>query len=154
MEPKVITREYIRDFFRLGDSDRDTAVLNYIISHLVLREYHHNSYICRAGDEAHAMYFIENGAINVRGPKGEVINELQPGNYFGELAAITGDKRGADIQTKGDVLVYELDKKILSALIRHNPRIYAVFLKKVYDQGTERYRKLTRLLNSRRVLGF
>ncbi|MDR3337388.1 MAG: cyclic nucleotide-binding domain-containing protein [Treponema sp.] len=154
MEPKVITREYIRDFFKLGDTKRDIAVLNYIITHLVLKEFAHNSYICRAGDPANAMYFIESGLINVRGAKNEVINELQPGAYFGEIAAITGDKRGANVQAKGNVQVLELDQTILNALIRNNPKIYSLFLKNVYDQGTERYRKLMRLLNSRRGLGF
>ncbi|MDR2630209.1 MAG: cyclic nucleotide-binding domain-containing protein, partial [Spirochaetaceae bacterium] len=153
MEPKVITREYIRDFFKFRDTERERKILNYIKRHLVLRQYQHNAYICRAGDASTAMYFIEDGVLNVRGPRNEIINELQPGRYFGEIAAITGDKRGADVQAWGDVLVYELDKRILHALLKNNPGIFGIFLKNVYDQGTDRYRKLIRALNSRRGLG-
>ncbi|MDR2785790.1 MAG: cyclic nucleotide-binding domain-containing protein [Treponema sp.] len=154
MEPKVITREYIRDFFKFGDTEKDKKILNYIMGHLVPRHYAHNAYICRAGDASAGMYFIEDGVLNVRGSRNEIINELQPGRYFGEIAAITGEKRGADIQAWGDVLVYELDKSILHALLKNNPRIFGLFLKSVYDQGTDRYRKLIRALNSRRGLGF
>jgi Na+/H+ antiporter NhaC len=154
MEPKVITREYIRDFFKFGDTERERKILDYIMGHLVLRRYQHNAYICRAGDASSAMYFIEDGVLNVRGSRNEVINELQPGRYFGEIAAITGDKRGANVQAWGDVLVYELDKSIIHGLLRNNPRIFGIFLKSVYDQGTDRYRKLIRALNSRRGLGF
>ncbi|MDR2053279.1 MAG: hypothetical protein LBP80_07680, partial [Treponema sp.] len=39
------------------------------------------------------------------------------------------------------------------ALLKNNPRIFGLFLKSVYDQGTDRYRKLIRALNSRRGLG-
>jgi Na+/H+ antiporter NhaC len=154
MESKVINREYIKDFFKFGDTEREKKILAYIMGHLVLRRYQHNAYICRAGDVSSAMYFIEDGVLNVRGSRNEVINELQPGYCFGEIAAITGDKRGADVQAWGDVLVYELDKSILHALLRNNPRIFGLFLKNVYDQGTDRYRKLIRALNSRRGLGF
>jgi Na+/H+ antiporter NhaC len=153
MEPKIITRDYIRDFFKFGDTEKEKKILDYIIGHLVLRRYQHNTYICRAGDASTAMYFIEDGVLNVRGPRNEVINELQPGRYFGEIAAITGEKRGADVQAWGDVLVYELDRSILHALLKNNPRIFGLFLKSVYDQGTDRYRKLIRALNSRRGLG-
>ncbi|MDR2095415.1 MAG: cyclic nucleotide-binding domain-containing protein [Treponema sp.] len=153
MEPKVITRDYIRDFFKFGDTEKEKKILNYIMRHLVLRRYPHSAYICRVGDASTAMYFIEEGVLNVRGPHGEIINELQAGSYFGEIAAITGDKRGADVQAWGDVLVYELDKSILHALLKNKPGIFGIFLESVYNQGTDRYRKLMRALNSRRGLG-
>jgi Na+/H+ antiporter NhaC len=143
----------MRDFFQLGDSEKDNALLDFIMSHLTLKEYPHNSYICRAGDDADAMYFIESGAINVLSRNEEVINELQPGRYFGEYAAITGDKRGANIQAKGTVQVYELGKKVLFSLTRNNVKIYGLFLKNVYSQATDRYRKLVRLLNAKRGIG-
>jgi Na+/H+ antiporter NhaC len=123
------------------------------MSHLVLKEYPHNSYICRAGDAAQAMYFIESGVIFVRGDKNQVLNELQPGRYFGEYAALTGEKRMADIQANGVVQAYELSAGVLQTLTRSHPKIYSLFLKNIYDQGSERYQNLVRLLNSRRGLG-
>jgi Na+/H+ antiporter NhaC len=123
------------------------------MSHLVLREYPHNSYVCRAGDGARGMYFIESGMAFVRGNKNQILNELQPGSYFGEYAALTGEKRMADIQANGTVQVYELSVRVLHVLTRSQPRIYGLFLKSIYDQASDRYQNLIRILNSRRGLG-
>jgi Na+/H+ antiporter NhaC len=153
-EAKVITRAYIQNFFQLGDSPKDTALLDFIMSHLQLKDYVHGKYICRYGDTADAMYFIESGAILVRGENDEIINELQPGRYFGEYAAITNDKRRANIQAKGAVQVYALDKEVLHALTRSHVKIYGLFLRNVYDQATDRYRKLVRLLNLKRGISY
>lgn len=153
MEAEIITRDYIRNFFRLSDSEQDNALLDEIMLHLKPKEYSHNSYICRVGDEANEMFFIESGTIIVRGNDGEVSNELHAGKYFGEYAAITGDKRMADIQAHGTVMVYVLDKEALLELAKKNSNIYGIFLRNVYAQSTEKYRKLTRVLNTRRGLG-
>ncbi|MDR2631981.1 MAG: cyclic nucleotide-binding domain-containing protein [Spirochaetaceae bacterium] len=152
MELKYINRGFILDFFGLDDSERSQHILNFIMSRLVIKRYAHNSYICRAGDAAGAMYFIEDGVLSVRGKNGELINELLPGQYFGEYAAITGDKRMADVQARGAVLVVQLDAHTLKAVTRNSPDIYGIFLKKAYEQATEKYRKLVRLINSRRGL--
>jgi Na+/H+ antiporter NhaC len=150
---QTITQEYIRNFFKLGTTERENRVLDYVMSHLVLKEYPHNSYVCRTGDSAQGMYFIESGMVFVRGKKNQILNELQPGSYFGELAALTGDKRGADIQANGTVQAYELSIKVLHALTRSHPGIYSLFLKSIYDQAADRYQNLIRVLNSRRGLG-
>ncbi|MDR0670648.1 MAG: cyclic nucleotide-binding domain-containing protein [Treponema sp.] len=150
---QTITREYIQNFFKLGSTAADVRVLDYVMSHMVLKEYPHNSYICREGDDARGMYFIESGMAFVRGTKNQILNELHPGNYFGEYAALTGDKRMADIQANGTVQVYELSTKVLHALTRNHPKIYGQFLKSIYDQASDRYQNLVRLLNARRGLG-
>jgi Na+/H+ antiporter NhaC/CRP-like cAMP-binding protein len=151
--PQTITQEYIRGFFKLGDSSLENRILDYVMSRLVLKEYSHNSYICRAGDSAQGMFFVESGMAFVRGNKNQILNELQPGSYFGEYAALTGDKRMADIQANGTVQVYELSARVLHRLTRSQPRIYGLFLKSIYDQASDRYQNLVRILNSRRGLG-
>ena len=148
-----ITREYIAGFFDLGSSKQEQDHLDFIMSHLALKKYPHNSYIFHQGDTADAMYFIEAGTVQVRGKNNELFNELGPGRYFGEYAALTGDKRSANILANGTVQVYELDAKTLQTLIRNNPKIYRLFLKKAYDEANERYQKLVRALNTKRGLG-
>jgi Na+/H+ antiporter NhaC/CRP-like cAMP-binding protein len=151
--PQTITREYIRNFFKLGDSSLENRILDYVMSHLVLKEYPHDSYVCRTGDSARGMFFIESGMVFVRGEKNQILNELQPGSYFGEYAALTGDKRMADVQANGAVQAYELSTRVLHGLTRSHPRIYGLFLKSIYDQASDRYQNLVRLLNARRGLG-
>ncbi|MDR1972410.1 MAG: cyclic nucleotide-binding domain-containing protein [Treponema sp.] len=150
---QTVTREYIRKFFKLGDQTRDERILDYVMSHLVLKEYPHNSYICRAGDSSQSMYFIESGVVFVRGGKNQILNELQSGSYFGEYAALTGEKRSADIQANGMVQVYELSTRVLHVLTKSQPKIYGLFLRGIYDQATDRYQNLVRVLNARRGLG-
>ncbi|MDR0642738.1 MAG: cyclic nucleotide-binding domain-containing protein [Treponema sp.] len=150
---QTITRDYIRNFFKLGNSSAENRILDYVMSHLVLKEYPHNSYVCRIGDSAQGMFFIESGMAFVRGNKNQILNELQPGSYFGEYAALTGDKRMADIQANGTVQAYELSTKVLHGLTRSQPKIYGLFLKSIYDQASDRYQNLVRILNSRRGLG-
>jgi Na+/H+ antiporter NhaC len=150
---KVINRAYMREFFKLADSKTENKVLDFIMDRLVLKEYKHDNFICRAGELAETMYFIEAGTVNALGGGGETINELQPGRYFGEYAVLTGDKRMADVRARGTVLVYQLNKATLDTLIRVHPKIYGLFLKGVYNQATDRYRNLVRILNLRRGLG-
>jgi Na+/H+ antiporter NhaC len=147
---RKISRGYIREFFKLDDSVRSRHILNFIMSRLVLKRYAHNSYVYRVGDDASAMYFIEDGVLGVQGEKGELINELFPGQYFGEDDAITGDKHTTAVQARGVVLVFQLDAKTLRALTRSITEIYSIFLRKAYEQASEKYRKLIRLINSRR----
>ena len=54
----VINRAYIRKFFNLEDTGNEGKILDYILAHLILAEYKHSSFICRAGEKADAMYFI------------------------------------------------------------------------------------------------
>ncbi|MDR3174328.1 MAG: cyclic nucleotide-binding domain-containing protein [Treponema sp.] len=57
---------------------------------MVLREYSHNSYVCRAGDSAQGMFFIESGMAFVRGNKNQILNELQPGVILGNTPPSPG----------------------------------------------------------------
>lgn len=153
MSPEIVTREYIRDFFKLDDSETDTALLDLVMENLKPKEYAHNSYIYRIGDDADAMYFVESGTLISRGKDGEIRNEITAGQYFGECATIIGDKHTAGIQALGKVLVYELDQDILQHLMREHSGIYGMFLRNVYTQSTEKYQKLVKVLNTKRGLG-
>ncbi|MDR2588078.1 MAG: cyclic nucleotide-binding domain-containing protein [Spirochaetales bacterium] len=148
-----ITREYIRNFFKLGESSQEQAFLNAIITHLISQKLSAGSYVCRMGEQADAMYFIESGRLQVRGRNRELINELKPGQYFGEYAALTGETRMADVLAVSDAAVYRLDSKILQTLFRNNPKLYSVFLKNAYDEATNQYRKLVKALNRKRGIG-
>ena len=56
----------------------------------------------------------------------------------------------ADIQAQGTVLVYELEKQVLHELTQHHSHIFSLFLRNAYAQATDRYKKLVRILNSKR----
>ncbi|MGB5764118.1 MAG: cyclic nucleotide-binding domain-containing protein [Sedimenticolaceae bacterium] len=52
--------------------------------------------IVRAGDPADALYLISKGEVEVM-VDGRRINTRGPGEFFGEMALLSGDRRSADI---------------------------------------------------------
>lgn len=52
--------------------------------------------IIRAGDQADALYLISKGEVEVT-IDGKRINTRGPGEFFGEMALISGDRRSADV---------------------------------------------------------
>ncbi len=148
---KVISREFIQNFFRLNDSQEDKDRVDTIMSCLERREFAAGAVICRYGERAHSMYFIESGKVSVLGEDGKTINsELDEGDYFGEYAALTGERRLATIKAKGRVTLYELNGKHLYELTRHSHKLFAFFLKHVYNNSTNVYLKYQSELDERK----
>ena len=78
-------------FTGLNPEQREVLVL-----HFVLKTYQPGERIIRAGDEADAVYFISEGEVEVS-VNGRKISRLHAGDYFGEMALITGQPRSADV---------------------------------------------------------
>ncbi|MBI2255957.1 MAG: cation:proton antiporter [Proteobacteria bacterium] len=80
--------------FRDLDIKRQQAIAHLLTSQLVLPE----SAVVRRGDRGDAMYFIASGAVRVAV---EPSVELGSGDFFGELALLTGHPRNADVVALG-----------------------------------------------------
>ena len=69
------------------------------------------------GATGYSFFVIEAGTVGVeRG--GQVLEELGPGDFFGEAAIVTGDRRNATVTTSSDVTVLVLfgaDYRVLEA---------------------------------------
>lgn len=60
---------------------------------------------------------------------GQVVNELGPGDYFGELALITGKPRTATVRATSRVLTLRLDSEAFRALLeQHGEIAYAILV--------------------------
>lgn len=84
--------------------------------------------ITRQGDrQSHGLYIIIRGDAEVflTSASGErrVVNVLQKGDFFGEMALLTGAARRASVLAKTDVDCYRLDKEAFEEILLARPAI-------------------------------
>lgn len=96
--------------FRDLDIKRQQSIAQLLAPQLVLPE----SIIVRRGDRGDAMYFVASGAVRV---VVEPSVELGSGDFFGELALLTGHPRNADVVALGFCKLLELKARDFHALL-------------------------------------
>ncbi|MCL2762817.1 MAG: cyclic nucleotide-binding domain-containing protein [Treponema sp.] len=144
--------EYIRNFFKLNDSPEDTAMAKKLEASLVQVEYANDEIICRIGDKADAMYFIASGKVEVLDCNNQPLNEVGEGQYFGEYAVMTGDKRLSTVRSKGGTVLFRLESKAVHEGLSYQPSIYGALIKKMYNQIAKKHSQLLLVSSSRRGL--
>jgi type IV pilus assembly protein PilB len=83
---------------------RTTVTKEALPSYLVnpeVEEYHDREYIIREVNRDIDFFMLLQGALMVVKQGKKIAEIVQPGEYFGELAAITGEPRSASIVSKG-----------------------------------------------------
>jgi len=83
--------------------------------------------IVRKGERGEAMYFIASGAVSVV-LHGQSV-ELGSGQFFGELALLTGQPRNADVVALGYCRLLELKAKDFQDLLSRNAALKAAIEK-------------------------
>ncbi|HZW99487.1 MAG TPA: cyclic nucleotide-binding domain-containing protein [Trueperaceae bacterium] len=106
------------------------------------RTYPAGEVIFRAGDVAHEMYVVIEGTVDII-LDGRNIEELNPGNVFGEMAIVDEAPRSADAVARTDVRVEPIDQEWFKHLIRRSP----TFGLHVMGVMAQRLRKHMRPLN-------
>jgi len=88
-----------------------------------------------------AFYLIQTGRVQIVKIIGEIekmVDILQPGEIFGEMAILEEAPRSASAIALGKVEVLEFNKKKFEILMRGNPQIamklLMTFIKRIYDQ--------------------
>jgi small-conductance mechanosensitive channel len=83
--------------------------------------------ITKQGNKAHWLYILAFGEAEVlfEPPSGrpQVIGAVHAGQFFGEMALITGDTRAATVVAKTDVECYRLDRASFQELLLGRPEI-------------------------------
>jgi CPA1 family monovalent cation:H+ antiporter len=79
--------------------------------------------IVRKGDRGESMFFIASGAVRIVIQDGDV--ELGSGDFFGELALITGRPRVTDVISLGFCQLLELGAADFRALLAQDPALKA-----------------------------
>jgi small-conductance mechanosensitive channel/CRP-like cAMP-binding protein len=82
--------------------------------------------LTREGADAHHLYMITTGDVSVRvGGLDErcEVGRLRAGDFFGEMALLTGERRNASAVALTDVDCYRLDAEAFRALLARHPNL-------------------------------
>jgi CPA1 family monovalent cation:H+ antiporter len=78
--------------------------------------------LIRKGDRGDSMYFISSGTVEVAAAGGKKI-KLGRGDFFGEMALLSGDRRGADVGALSYCQLLVLDASRFQSLLKSDPQI-------------------------------
>lgn len=114
------------DFLRAFDEEQ----LNILTHRIRYQLFARGEKICQQGEPGDSFYIIKSGRLRVsaKNPRGEVFLsiELQSGQYFGEMALLTGEPRSATVEATEDSELLMLDKEDLRMIMRDNPEVATV----------------------------
>jgi CRP-like cAMP-binding protein len=80
----------------------------------------------REGDKGETLYVISHGHVEiVMGTEGQtkLLRTLGPGDFFGEMAALTGQPRVATARASGHLKLIEISKENLQEIIKADPTV-------------------------------
>lgn len=116
--------------------------------------------VIHQGDFGDCMYIISRGEVDVfiRNQEGaeSVIGRLKEGDFFGEMALLTGSPRSASVRVRRDALLLTLFKNEFDQVLSDHPRLAVLFSRQLaqrintidslYIHRVEREEQLKRLL--------
>lgn len=86
--------------------------------------------VVKAGNPGSSMFILVEGVLDVvvnKINKGRVIelkvNQLTPGDFFGEMSLLTGAPRSASVITKTDSKLYEINKRTILEILKNRPEV-------------------------------
>ena len=97
--------------------------LRSLLDRIRLHEFEPGEDIVREGDEGDSFYIIRSGEVHVLKEGLGIVNRLQPGAFFGELALLTGAARAATVRAAEAVTAFRLSREHFNELIAQYPQI-------------------------------
>lgn len=89
--------------------------------------------ILRHGAVGDSMFIVHEGMVSVR-VDGREVARLKPGEFFGEMALLTGERRTADIIALSDVVAVEIAKNALEPVLHDHPELAAAISARVMER--------------------
>jgi CRP-like cAMP-binding protein len=74
------------------------------LSEFKLEKFLDGQFICKSGEPATHLYFLQEGEVELVSATGQVFGVIPQGQSFGEAAILRGGIRGASVRAKGDVV--------------------------------------------------
>jgi small-conductance mechanosensitive channel/CRP-like cAMP-binding protein len=112
-----------------------------IVGSLVKAVFAPGEIIIRRGDPGESMFVVFRGKVEVRLPSNngdlQQVAVLEPGNFFGEMALLTGEPRTADVSAVGEVEILEIRKGVLEQLLSNNAQLAEELSRKIADRQAQ-----------------
>ena len=136
-----------------GLSDEDINSVETLISR---KDYERGDIIIYEGDEASALYFVVSGAVKIFKTslegKEQILSIARPGDSFNDVPVFDDGINPASAQAMGSVILFELGKSEVNALITNHPAIAHNTIS-VLAEHVRRLVTLVEDLSFRNVLG-
>jgi len=118
--------DYLRNLPPFKDLNEELS--SSLAENLQTIEYPPGKVIFNAGDKGDSFYVIKKGTVSVfiMAPDSDekvTLSNLHEGDYFGEMALLTGEPRSASVETASDVTLIRLEKKGFEQLLEKDPKI-------------------------------
>jgi ATP-binding cassette, subfamily B, bacterial len=107
-------------------ADLDDRLIAALARQMTIERFPTGEAIVRQGDYGDSIYFIASGGVEVLVHDGERerrVGELGEGDYFGEMALLTGQPRSATVQTITPTEVFGLTQAAFAALLEREPAL-------------------------------
>jgi CRP-like cAMP-binding protein len=121
-------------------ADLDQKSLDTLIASAEIVGVGPGTFVIRKDEPGQDMYLLARGAVYVlAGPPGDevVIDEMDKGSVFGEIAMLSGSTRTASIRTATACTLVRIQRKALFPLMKHEPAlrdaIWRAFAARVFD---------------------
>lgn len=108
-------------FQPLSDDERRTAAAAFRSQHYAAGER-----VLEQGDPGDSLFLIDRGEVEVSARVSggvRVLARLTEGQFFGEMALLTGEARAATVTAATDVDVFVLDKSGFESVLARNPAV-------------------------------
>jgi voltage-gated potassium channel len=124
-QEEIKRRDFVVNFAMVARvplfSKLDPTSIAQLTGLLTARKVAGGTVIVSKGDDAEEMFFIVSGRVEVELPNNPVI--LGEGDYFGEIALITGGTRTATVRAVGACELLQLERHDFRHLAERNPHI-------------------------------
>jgi small-conductance mechanosensitive channel/CRP-like cAMP-binding protein len=106
----------------------DATEIASLASHMTPHMFAAGQVIVEQGESTASMYIVAEGLLYVYITPPESgsllkVSEISPGQFFGEMALLTGEPRSATVKAETEALVYEITKEDMEVLLNKRPEI-------------------------------